>query len=105
MRLTWREHVEALDEFRVAAKWYETKRVGLGDVFIDAVDAAIETILDSSMKWGYYRDRKRTPQIYSRSVAGFPFDIIYLLINGEVYIIAYVHERRRPGYWMHRLAD
>ena len=103
MTHSWREHDEALDEYRRAAKWYEGKREGWGDVFMDAVDAAIESILDPSIKWGFYRDRKRKPQIYSRSIAGFSFDIIYLLIDGEVYIVAYAHERRRPGYWKHRV--
>lgn len=102
MTFTWREHAEALDEFRAAAKWYETNRPGWGDVFMDAVDAAIESILDPSIRWGFYRDRRRMPQVYSRSVAGFPFDIIYLLIDEEVHVVAYAHERRLPGYWSHR---
>lgn len=102
MKFTWREHAEALDEYRAAAKWYETKRPGWGDVFMDAIDSAIESILDPSVRWGFYRDRRSTPQVYSRSVAGFPFDIIYLLIDEEIHIVAYAHERRMPGYWEHR---
>lgn len=105
MTFTWREHTEALDEYRAAAKWYENKRPSWGEVFMDAVDAAIESILDPSIKWGFYGDRARTPQIYSRSIAGFPFDIIYLLIDDEVYIVAYAHEKRRPGYWLRRPND
>ena len=105
MTFSWREHTEALDEYRAAAKWYEARRLGWGDVFMDAVDAAIESILDPSIRWGFYRDRDRTPQLYSRSVAGFPFDIVYLQIDGEVYIVAYAHERRQPSYWANRVAD
>lgn len=103
MTYTWREHAEALDEYREAVTWFEVQRVGWGDVFMDAVDAAIESILDASISWGFYRARRRTPQVYSRSIAGFPFDIIYLVIDGEVYIVAYAHERRHPGYWKHRV--
>ncbi|GAA2009827.1 hypothetical protein [Microbacterium ulmi] len=47
MTRSWREHADALDEYRAAARWYESKRPGLGDVFMDAVDAAIESILES----------------------------------------------------------
>ena len=43
MTLAWREHAEALDEYRAAAKWYEASRRRWGDVFMDAVDAAIES--------------------------------------------------------------
>jgi hypothetical protein len=48
---------------------------------------------------------KRSPQVYSRSVAGFPFDMIYLRIDDEISIVAYAHERRRPGYWAQRTGD
>ena len=105
MTLGWHEHDDALDEYRAAAQWYEAMRPGLGDVFMDAVDAAIESILDPLITWGFYRGRERVPQIYSRSVAGFPFDIVYLRIEDEVYVVAYAHERRRPGYWSRRLSD
>lgn len=101
---TWREHEEALEDYRSAAAWYEDKREAWGDVFMDAVDAAVESILDPSITWGFYRDRRSTPQVYARSVPGFPFQIVYLLIEDEVFIVAYAHERRRPGYWKHRLA-
>lgn len=103
MTSPWREHEEALEEYRAAARWYEKQRFGWGGIFMDAVDAAIETILDPAITWGYYRGQERTPPIYSRSVAGFPFDIIYVVIDDEVFVIAYAHERRRPGYWDHRL--
>ena len=65
---------------------------------MDAVDAAIKSILDPSIALGFYHDRQGTPQLYSRSVAGFPFDIVYLGMDGEVYIVANAHERRRLGY-------
>jgi hypothetical protein len=46
---------------------------------------------------------RRSPQIYSRSVAGFPFDVIYLHVDGTIYVVAYAHEGRRPEYWTRRL--
>lgn len=45
------------------------------------------------------------PQVYSRSVTGFPFDISYLLMDEEVQIVASAHERRLPGYWERRSED
>lgn len=103
MSLAWREHAEALDEYQAAAAWYEAQRPGWGDVFMDAADAAIKSILDPSIQWGYYRRQRRTTQVYTRGIAGFPFSIIYLIVDGQVYIVAYAHERRRPNYWQHRV--
>lgn len=37
------------------------------------------------------------PQAYSRSIAGFPFDVIHLELGHEIFIVAYTHEKRRPG--------
>ena len=87
MTHSWREHADAVDEYRAAAQRYESKRPGLGEMFMDAVDAAIESILDRSITWGFYRDRKWTPQVYSRSVPGFPFDIVYVMFEGEVVVV------------------
>lgn len=92
MRHGWREHEEALEEFRRAAWWYEERRVGLGEAFMDAVDTAIESILDPSIQWGFYRGRRSAPQVYSRSIAGFPYHIIYLELDEEIYVVAYAHE-------------
>ena len=103
MTFTWREHVEALEEYRAAATWYEESRPGWGDVFMDAADAAVESILDPSVQWGFYRQARSIPQVYSRSVAGFPYNIIYLLIDDAIFVVAYAHERRMPGYWERRV--
>ena len=105
MTYNWREHGEALREYQAAASWYDDRHEGLGESFMDAVDAAIESILDPTIHWGFYRDRRSTPQVYSRSVAGFPFQVIYIEFDDEIVVIAYAHERRRPGYWMRRIGQ
>lgn len=48
---------------------------------MDAVDTAVQNILDPTIQWGFYGGRKTTPQIYARSVAGFPFKVIYSNAN------------------------
>lgn len=37
---------EADAEYRAAGRWYETRRVGLGLEFLDAVDAAIGQVVE-----------------------------------------------------------
>jgi hypothetical protein len=103
MILPWREHEEAGEELMSAALWYEDRLEGLGESFVDAVEAAVNSIRDPSIKWSYYLGVKRVPQVYSRSVGGFPFDVIYVEIDDDINVVAYAHERRRPGYWMPRL--
>lgn len=105
MTLAWLEHTEALEEYSSAARWYGSQRPNLGDVFMDAADAAIESILDPTISWGFYRNRRTQPQIYSRRIAGFPLEIVYLRVEDQIFFVAYAHERRLPGYWEHRLSE
>lgn len=100
-----REHAAARQELREAAAFYERNREGLGDVFLDAIDAAIASILDPSISWGFYDGSVTVPQLYSRSVHGFPYDLIYVSTGDEVFVLAYAQERRRPGYWRDRFTD
>lgn len=62
----WREHAEAFDEYRAAARWYDDRSEGLGDAFMDAVDAPVESILDPAIKWGFYRGRILTTDLLAQ---------------------------------------
>jgi hypothetical protein len=41
---------------RGAVRWDEDQRAGLGSLFADAVEAAIDSIRDPSVTWVFYRD-------------------------------------------------
>lgn len=98
----WRQHEDAATDLREAALFLDDEREGWGDRFIDAVEAAIASIVESPYAWGLHRGSSPTPDVHTRSVAGFRYDIKYIVHEGEVVILAYAHERRRPGYWSHR---
>ncbi|MDO5672756.1 MAG: hypothetical protein Q4G30_07890 [Actinomycetaceae bacterium] len=103
MSRQWQEHEDAHKELRAAIFWYEEQRIGWGNKFADATEAAIESILEAEFCWGLYLDTRSDPQFYSRSIKGFPFYVVYMVLNDEVFVLAYAHERRRPGYWLDRL--
>ena len=105
MTYRWREHEDAHAELREAVFFLEDVREGWGDRFADAVEAAIASILESPHSWGVHRGRRHDPPVRTRSVAGFRYDIKYIVVGDEVIIVAYAHERRRPGCWASRLDD
>ena len=105
MTLTWREHPEASVELREAVLFLEDSREGWGDRFLDAVDAAITSVVESPESWAPHRGSTSSPLVRTRSVAGFRYDIKYAVVDGKVVVIAYAHERRRPGYWAARISD
>lgn len=75
MTFYWREHQEAHDELREAVFYLEQVREGWGDKFADAVEAAIESIVESPYGWSFHHGRRRSTQIRTRSVAGFRYSI------------------------------
>ena len=103
MTRAFRPEPEASAELEDAAVWYDSQRPGLGLEFIQAVDAALESIA----QW---------PQI-GRRVTGvpddvaarkipvhrFPYHVAYLEWEGVIRILAFAHDSREPGYWISRL--
>jgi plasmid stabilization system protein ParE len=83
-------------ELADAAAWYEAKRPGLGDQFLDAVDSALSTIADAPTTWPYWKP----PQPYRKYVlARFPYVVFFTVDAEAVTIVAIAHGKRRPGYW------
>jgi hypothetical protein len=43
--------------------------------------------------------------IRSKSVRGYPYRVIYAMEPDAIFIIAFAHDSRRPGYWQGRLDE
>lgn len=41
--------------------------------------------------------------IRGKAVEGYPYRIVYTVEPEMILILAYAHDRREPGYWLHRL--
>jgi toxin ParE1/3/4 len=90
-------HDEAGQEATVAQAWYEAQRPGLGLRFASALDAALDRIEAYPNKWT--PDRKG----YRRYIVDeFPYVVVYKLIDDDVRVIAFAHQKRRPRYWSKR---
>ena len=88
---------EAEVELWEAVEFYESKRVGLGLDFEKAVKAAVELIQQSPERWPLREDGTRRYLIHR-----FPYFVVYLHYEDRLWIIAFAHCRRRPGYWSDR---
>jgi toxin ParE1/3/4 len=82
---------EARDDLADAYRWYEDKRIGLGDEFLLVVDAAIEQV-------------RRAPEAHSvahRNVRRvltrrFPYGLFYVIEPARIVVLAVFHGRRDP---------
>ncbi len=94
-------HPEALVEFDEAVDFYDAKQPGLGDEFRDEVLATEHRIQVSPKAGAVYPGTACRKKMVDR----FDYKLVFLERDAAIYIVAVHHNRRKPGYWLPRLAD
>lgn len=90
---------EAQDDLAAIYDWYEAQRIGLGEDFLDCVDACFEKI-------------RRTPELYGIAfetyrralVRRFPYAVIYEADESAISIHGVFHTSRDSDTWRKRLS-
>ena len=103
MTLVQWEHPDAAAEFDTAVRWYEQQEPGIGLALIDRAQEARQIIADWPDAATTFAIANDGTVIRSIAVRGYPHRIVYTVEPEAILIIAYAHERREPGYWLHRL--
>jgi plasmid stabilization system protein ParE len=88
----------AEDEMAHAQDWYEARREGLGQRFLDEVEAMFERIADGPARFPRWQDDAR----YQRAVLSrFPYVVMFIAEPSTriVTVVAVAHTSRKPGYW------
>ena len=88
---------EATEEFAASAAYYESQQRGLGQAFIDEVEATLDRIAEHPKA-----ARVVVGDFRRRLVHRFPFAVIYRLRDDQAVVAAIAHRRRRPGFWQNR---
>lgn len=100
----WQEHPEVREELIQAHGYYlEVGGSDLGDLFIDKMEATATLIVRWPSAAPRYQVRRRRSVVRSLRIRSFPYRLIYTARAGSILVLAYAHEKRRPGYWEHRL--
>lgn len=89
-RLYWKE---ALYYYR----WYQARRLGLGDEFLDEVGRAL-----GEMEANPYRFALATAAIRLGQVGRFPFGVYYRINVDHIRILSLMHNSRGATGWKHR---
>ncbi len=85
-------------EMLEAARYYELQAPGLGDDFLDRIESAIQDIGMNPGRWPVIRYNIRR-----RLIHRFPYGLLYRNDPHEAVILATMHLRRHPDYWLGRL--
>jgi plasmid stabilization system protein ParE len=90
-------HEEALEEMLGAASYYEERSEGLGWDYLTAVERTTQRI--AALPEAGPVERR---DVRKRLVVGFPFKVLYSIEPDRVFIVAVMHQHRRPRYWLKR---
>lgn len=91
-------HPAALEELIKAAEYYEATVDGLGQRLLDEIERFVTDISESPERWPYFLLNARRCLLER-----FPYQLVYLDEVDRIYILATMHQKRRPGYWKKRL--
>ena len=80
-----------------AARYYELQAPGLGNDFLDKIDAAVQDIGEHPERWPVLR-----LGIRRRLIHRFPYALLYRVDPDEVVVEATMHLHRHPDYWINR---
>lgn len=92
-------------ELEDAALWYELQEEGLGLRFWDAVLESVAQIEERPTAWPAFTSEAIPSDARRFVMKTFPFSLIYVVRNQIVVVLAVTHGRRRPDYWVTRLAQ
>lgn len=91
-------HPEVGLEITESFRWYEAITQGLDDDFISELDSAYDAIVNLAVTWPIFKKGFRR-YILTR----FPFAVIYKQLGDEIYVVAVMHQSRKPNYWSNRV--
>ncbi|WP_125099272.1 type II toxin-antitoxin system RelE/ParE family toxin [Leucobacter chromiireducens] len=94
-------HPETAEELLDAIQHYE-EWAGSEAAFAVAAKKARTDAAESPNAWPPVEHWKPPPLVRSRRIGNFPYRVIYYSRGDVVAVIAYAHEKRRPGYWGRR---
>ena len=90
-------HDAAEAEINEAADFYDLESPGLGSVFIDEVERAMEILSPFPDAAPLLRGVVR-----KKPLVKFPYSLVYSVRPHELRLLAVAHQKRRPFYWRGR---
>ena len=89
---------EAFDDLRVASRWYEERRRGLGATFEQAIDAALMRMQRVPLSF------PAVDESFRRAIVKrFPYDIYFSFDDQRVLVVLVIHTARDPKVILERL--
>lgn len=91
---------DAAEELMSAAKWYDAEREGLGDELLIEAHHALMAIEEMPRAWPLAPGSRGARRFVCKR---FPYIVYYLVRDDAIWVVAFAHTSRQPGYWHHRV--
>lgn len=104
MSLTVRYYPDASADFEAAVERYGSVSTEILERFLAEVDEAIDGIMLWPEAAPMEPSWTEQPPIRRARVKGFPYRLVYFIIEDVLWVLAVAHEKRKPGYWLDRLS-
>ncbi len=84
-------------ELNEAASYYDAERPGLGAAFLDEIRRCIQSIVE-------YPEAapELVRSVRQRLARRFPYAVVYSIRPADIRVLAVMHTKRRPMYWVGR---
>ena len=90
-------HELAGKELLDARDYYDKFVFGLGDLFIREIEKCLNIIKANPLAFPIIKENIRRAVVFK-----FPFSILYRVEKNNIYILAVMHQKRKPNYWSDR---
>jgi plasmid stabilization system protein ParE len=81
-----------------AVEYFDGQRNGLGERFEQDLQDAVDFVREHPLS-----GKPITDSVRKCGLRTFRYNIVYVVDDQEIVIVAVAHHRRRPGYWRRRL--
>jgi plasmid stabilization system protein ParE len=90
-------HPDVALEVKASYTWYERQAAGLGEDYLSELESAYQAIAELPNTWPMFQQNFRRFLL-----SKFPFSIIYRSNGKSIFVVAVMHNHRKPGYWQNR---
>ena len=95
--ITLKYHPQVASEIKSSYVWYQKQASGLGEDLLTELEFAYQVILELPDTWPLFQKGFRR-YLLSR----FPFSIIYRKSGNLIFVVAVMHNSKKPYYWLSR---
>ncbi len=90
-------HPDVAKEIKSSYQWYQNQSDGLGLDYLSELESSFQTIRELPNTWPKFQKGFRRFLLRK-----FPFSVIYQSNENTVFVVAVMHNSRKPGYWNDR---